>query len=132
MHNRTPFFLLALGDAVTLLLVSLAGFASHSQALTANRFFAVYLPLLAAWGLYSPWFQVYHPAVTFSPKKVWQPVLAVLLAVPLAVILRGFWLGQAVVPLFTLVLGLFSALGIGIWRLIWVFIRQAKAPAWTK
>jgi hypothetical protein len=46
----------------------------------------------------------------------------VLLAAPLATVLRAAWLGTAALPLLVLVMGLASALAILIWRVVYAAI----------
>ena len=47
-------------------------------------------------------------------------------AAQLAVILRGLWLNAAVLPLFGLILGATSALGMAVWRGIWVWVTKRR------
>jgi hypothetical protein len=122
INRRYPFWLFA-GDVLALLLVSIIGFATHNQSISW-RVLTTFLPYVAAWFLFAPWLGVYHRSNTIRYWQVWRPMLAALLAAPMAAWLRGVWLNSAILPIFVLVLGLSAALGFGIWRLVWSFISQ--------
>jgi ABC-type xylose transport system permease subunit len=57
--------------------------------------------------------------MTSNPKQLWRPVLAMLLAAPLAGLLRAMMLNSVVIPLFVLILGGSAALGMLVWRGLW-------------
>lgn len=118
--------LLILGDAAALLAVTLAGFATHQTSVASTRWLTTFIPLCIAWAVQAPWLGVYRVEVFTSLRRLWRPVLAVLLAAPLFGILRGAVLNAPVLPLFVAVLGLSAALGILVWRLVFALLyRQA-------
>ncbi len=126
--------LLVLGDAAIFALVTVIGFANHSELNSGIlRMMATFLPLCAAWALIGPWLHVFDLADTFQWHRLWRPFLAMLLAAPMAAWLRGMWLGETIPPIFVLVIGAFSGLGILLWRSIWwtifrTWVNTAKNP----
>ena len=110
-----------LGDIITLLIITLVGFGSHGALSSAGwRLLSTFIPLTAAWGISSIGVGTYEQETLCKVNKLWRPFLAMVLAGPLAGVLRGFWLDQPVIPLFTVVLGGFSAIAIVVWRYIYV------------
>ena len=108
---------LIIGDALTLLLVTVAGFARHAELGTSGlRLLSTFIPLGAAWFLVSPHLGVFNVDRVYDPKQLWRPFWAMVLAAPLAGWLRGVWLGAQILPLFVVILGGVSALSILIWR----------------
>jgi hypothetical protein len=122
---------LLVGDAIVILLVVLTGVVTHGESPTSTHWLATYLPALAAWFLVSPWFGLFASPAT-RPQVAWRAGLAAVIATPLATILRGLWLGAMVIPIFTVVLSGSLALGMMLWRLIWVFVNRTAAQTWTK
>lgn len=120
---------LIIGDAITLSLVTAIGFASHGTLGTAGmRMLTTYVPLLAAWFLIAPYLGVYDLERAGDFRQLWRPFWAMVLAAPFAAWMRGAWLGTAILPLFVVVLGGFSALAILGWRLVfWGFLRRAES-----
>jgi hypothetical protein len=115
---------LILGDALALLAVTLIGFAAHAEVeLSAlPRFGATYLPLFAGWLVIAPWLGLFQEAVGADLRQAWRPALAVLFAVPLAVLVRGLLLNEPVIPIFGVVLTLSCALAMTIWRAAYIFV----------
>jgi hypothetical protein len=124
MNLRKSVLPVLSGDVLTLFVVTLAGFASHGLSLVNPRLWTTFLPMVAAWLVYSPWFGVYDPDAWSKPANIWRPALAAALAVPLAVLLRSLWLGSTVIPVFALVMAGVSALGIGLWRAAWALLTK--------
>ena len=120
------FSWLIIGDAVALGLVTVVGFASHGTLGTAGmRILTTYVPLLVSWFLIAPYLGVYDLERARDFRELWRPFWAMVLAAPFAAWMRGAWLGTAILPLFVVILGGFSAVGILVWRLLyWVFIRR--------
>jgi hypothetical protein len=117
---------LLLGDVITLLLVTLFGFARHGTIGTAGaRMLATFFPLVIAWLLIAPHLHVFQDEVSSDLKELWRPFWAMVLAAPMAAWLRGVWLDQPILPIFVVVLGGVSALALLAWRaLYWVFRKQ--------
>jgi hypothetical protein len=108
---------LIIGDLLTLLLVTVAGFARHAELMTSGlRLLSTFIPLATAWFLVSPHLGVFDVDRVYDPKQLWRPFWAMVLAAPLAGWLRGVWLDAQILPVFVVVLGGISALSILIWR----------------
>lgn len=117
-------YLLPLGDIVTLVIVTVIGFASHNELGAAgSRMLTTFFPLVLAWFLVSPHLGVYQPVRISDPRQLWRPFWAMVLAGPFAAWLRGMWLSMPIQPTFVVVIGGVSALAILIWRAIyWLFV----------
>lgn len=115
---------LVIGDMLALLVTTLIGFATHGELKSEFllRMLAAILPLTIAWFLLAPWFGLFQPENASNPKLLWRPVLAMLFAAPLAVVLRGLILNSAILPIFALVFGATSTLGVVIWRGLFIFL----------
>ncbi|MHB8134871.1 MAG: DUF3054 domain-containing protein [Anaerolineaceae bacterium] len=113
---------LLLGDWLTLALVTVIGFLSHNQQIQFGRFLAIAIPICLSWILTAPWFGILTRGKDQGLKNWWKIGWAVLLAVPLAVILRGLVLGSAVQVSFTFVMIATSMLGLWIWRFVWSIV----------
>jgi len=119
---------LMVGDILTLLLVTIYGFARHSTLDTAGvRMLATFLPLLVAWFLIAPHLGAFDLQRAAELRQVWRPVWAMLLAAPLFAFLRGLWLNTPIVPIFVLVMGGIGAVALLLWRMIyWKLFSQGK------
>ncbi len=121
---------LVIGDALTMALVTAVGFASHGTLGTAGmRMLTTYVPLLVAWFLIAPYLGVYDLEFAGEIRQLWRPFWAMVLAAPFAAWLRGAWLGTAILPIFVVVLGGFSALGILAWRILYWGITRRIASS---
>lgn len=118
--------ILILGDILTILAVTLIGFATHGELNTSflTRIAAIFFPLVIAWFLIAPWFGLFQREVVSNPKQFWRPMLAMILAAPLAAMLRGLILNAAIIPIFVVVLGATSALGMVLWRGIYFLLNR--------
>ncbi len=121
----TLIFLLA-GDLLTILLVTLVGISSHNGQLSFYRIAVNGLPLIIAWLVTAPWFGAYTPEMVTTANKIPQYLLAVIICTPLAAVIRGAILNTPVQTSFVLVLALTTAVGIGLWRGIWLFLNRRK------
>src|SRR6266545_4000731 len=92
--------ILILGDILTILLVTIIGFATHGEASTSflPRMAAAFLPLVITWFLLSPFLGLFQQPITSDPKQLWRPVLAMIFAGPLAAVLRGLILNAPIIP----------------------------------
>jgi hypothetical protein len=117
-----------IGDAITLMLVTVYGFATHETLGTAGtRLLTTFIPLLVAWLLIAPHLGVYRLSVVSDFRQLWRPFWAMVLAGPFAAWMRAAWLGTAILPLFVVILGGVSALALLAWRfLYWVIITRVK------
>jgi len=120
--NKT---ILILGDSITLLLVTLIGFATHGETSISffPRILTTFIPLIIGWFLLSPWFQLFNSEIDSNLKQLWRPAMTMLFASPLAVILRGLILNAPIIPIFAVVLSATSALGMMIWRTSYLLLK---------
>ncbi|MBN1303614.1 MAG: DUF3054 domain-containing protein [Anaerolineales bacterium] len=114
---------LVLGDLVALVVITLTGFATHGEIDTVYlpRMLATLTPLVISWFLVAPWLALFDLEVASSLKSIWRISLAAFLAAPMMAVLRAAVLGTAALPLFVLVMGVSTALGMLAWRGIWLF-----------
>ncbi|MBE9524042.1 MAG: DUF3054 domain-containing protein [Chloroflexi bacterium] len=116
-------WILLCGDIVVAAFITAWGFASHDRLGTAGfRMLTTFIPVLAAWLMVAPILGAYDPQRAADPRQLWRPFWAMVLAGPMASLIRAFWLGQAIAPIFVIILGGFSALGLLAWRIIYWFI----------
>ncbi len=120
LKKSTLIFLVA-GDMLVVLAITLFGYHSHNQSLVGLHWMSTFLPVVFSWGLIAPWFGLYNAEVVKNPWQVWRILPALLLATPLAVLLRSLWLERPVIWIFVLVLGGILLLAFSIWRLLWAF-----------
>lgn len=119
-------WLLCAGDILAITITALMGFATHGETDLSflPRFLAVYFPLTISWFLLAPWFGLFKSEITSNPKKLWRPALAMLFAAPLAGLLRAIILNTVVIPIFVIILGATSALGMILWRGIYFLLNR--------
>ncbi|MEW5829180.1 MAG: DUF3054 domain-containing protein [Chloroflexota bacterium] len=118
--------LLIVGDAIALAILTVIGFASHGETdiSFAPRMLTTFIPLLVGWFLLAPWFRLFDPDAASAPKQLWRPALVMLFAAPLATVLRAAMLNSAALPLFALILGGSSAIGMVVWRGVYFLWRR--------
>ncbi len=121
-------FWLILGDVLTIAILTLIGFATHGELQTSFlvRMFTTFLPLLAGWFLIAPWLGLFRPEIVEKPPHLWRPVLAMLLAAPIAGTLRAVMLNTVVLPLFVGILGASCVFSMFLWRAIWVLLHRKR------
>jgi hypothetical protein len=121
--------ILVLGDILALAIVTVIGFATHSPLSLdlLPRMMTTFLPLLVGWFLLAALLRLFSPEITQNPGQLWRPVYAALLAAPLVGVLRAVMLGGIVLPIFVLVIGANTALGMLVWRAVFLFIQRRSA-----
>lgn len=113
--------ILLAGDILILALVTIYGFASHGTLGSAGeRMLTTFLPLVVSWLLIAPHLGVFDAGGALDPRRLWRPFWAMVLAGPMAAFLRGAWLSAPIMPLFVVILGGVSALGLLAWRCIYL------------
>ena len=119
---------LVFGDLLAIAIITVIGFATHGEAGLSflPRMAATFVPLAAGWFALAPALGLFDASRAGNARQLWRPALAAFFAAQSAVILRGLWLNAAVLPLFGLVLGAASALGMVAWRGIWMWAGQRK------
>lgn len=122
-----PKLMLYVGDVLALVITTLIGFATHGELKSEFllRMVAALVPLTIAWFLLAPWFGLFQPAITSNPKQLWRPILTMIFAAPLAVVLRGLFLNAPIIPIFAIVFGATSALGMVIWRTLYFLLNRS-------
>jgi hypothetical protein len=117
---------LILGDILTIGILTFIGFATHGETNLAflPRMSATFFPLVIAWFLLAPWLGLCQDDVIYNARQLWRPALTALFAAPLAAVLRGLVLNAAILPVFALVLGAASAMGMLVWRLTWYWVSR--------
>lgn len=122
-------WILYAGDTLAIATLTLIGFATHGETDLSflPRMGALFLPLLSSWFLLAPWLGLFQPEITSNPKHLWRPALAMLFAAPLAVDLRGLILNTPIIPIFVVVLGATSALGMVLWRGLYFLFNYKRA-----
>lgn len=120
--------LLILGDLLAIATITVIGFATHGEADASYlpRMAATFLPLAVGWFALAPALGLFDATRAGNARQLWRPALAAFFAAQSAVSLRGLWLNAAVLPLFGLILGATSALGMVVWRGIWMWVGQRK------
>jgi hypothetical protein len=115
MLRQTP---LIFGDVIVLVIITIIGFVSHGEAELSfvPRMSTTFIPLLIGWFLIAPWLGLFNEKTISDPRQLWRPPFAMLLAAPMAAVLRATMLNTAALPLFTLILGSSAALGLLLWR----------------
>jgi hypothetical protein len=120
--------LLIVGDLLAIAVVTVSGFATHGEADLSflPRMLAAFLPLTLSWFLLAPWFGLFQAEVLSTPKQLWRPVFAMLFAASFAALLRGLWLNAPIIPIFAVVLASTSALGMLIWRALYLLFTRSR------
>lgn len=112
-----------IGDALAYLLVTLLGFSTHGDLgnSSVGRVLATLIPFYTGWLLFAAWGGVLQ---TGAHPRLWilRSAMTALLAAPFAAVLRGFWLGAPVQPVFVAVMAGVSALVIIIWRSLYIWV----------
>jgi len=128
---KNPRLLLITGDLITLGAVTLVGFATHGEGGLAllPRMLASFVPLTVSWLLIGLLLGLFNPEDAANPRQLWKPAAGMLFAGPLAALLRALLLNTVVIPVFGLVLSASSALGILLWRALWVRLQKLNQPS---
>jgi hypothetical protein len=115
-------WILLAGDVGAIALITFAGFATHGEANLAflPRMAAAFFPLVISWLLLAFFVGLFQDRIVRQARQLWRPALTALFAAPLAAVLRGFILNTPVIPIFAAVLAATSALGMVIWRALYL------------
>lgn len=118
--------ILILGDIIAFAILIVIGFATHGETGLSflPRMAVAFFPVLLGWFVLTPWFGLFDETVISSPKNLLRIPLAMLFIAPFAVIVRGAWLNAPALPLFALIFGGSNALGMMVWR--WLYILIAR------
>lgn len=120
---------LILGDILAIVIVTVVGFATHGEVGLSflPRMAALFFPLVVAWFLLAPALGLFQQEMTSHPGQLWRPAWAGLFAAPLALVPRGFILNAPILPLFAAILAGTFALGMVIWRAVWIGIARRSS-----
>jgi hypothetical protein len=121
--------LLILGDLAALIIVIVLGFAFHQSSAMSGRLHFTLVPFALTWLLAAALLGLYAAPTAANPKQLWRVLLGMLLAAPLASLLRSAWLGTPFIPIFAVIMGATSLLGLLVWRLIYIFVIARKGKA---
>jgi len=111
------------GDAVVLLAVTVAGFASHASIDAVPRVALTWGTAVAAWAWVAPWFGVFAPGTLTEPRRAWRVAWAWSAAAPLAVFLRAVALDRDVSWVFVTVTVFVNGLVLVLWRAAYAWWR---------
>ena len=119
-------WILILGDILAIALITFIGFASHGEAGVSflPRMAAAFFPLLIGWFLLAPGIGLFHTEIVHNARQLWRPVLTAFFAASFAVILRGLILNAPIIAIFGIVLGATTALGMLLWRGLYLFLKR--------
>ncbi len=125
-NNKT---ILIAGDITAIAVLTLIGFATHDEVdiTFLPRMAAAFFPTLIGWFFFAPWFGLFDRQAGADFKLLWRILPALCAVAPFAVILRAAILNSAALPLFALILGSTNALGMLVWRSIYIFIVKRNA-----
>lgn len=122
-QNRS---VLILGDILAIGLITIIGFVTHGETDVSflPRMAATFFPLVIGWFLLAPRLGLFQDEVIYHARQLWRPALTALFAAPLAAVLRGVMLNAPVIPIFAIVLGAASALGMVMWRALYFLLNR--------
>lgn len=126
MNKKT---ILIIGDIISLAILTVIGFATHGETDTSYlpRMGVIFLPMVFGWFVLTPWFGLSDEQVIANPKNLWRIILVMLFIAPLAATVRAALLGAAMLPLFPLILGTSNAVGMMVWRWLYIYIVKRVA-----
>jgi len=104
------------GDAFVLIIMTTVGFLVHGTLHQVLRLALTAVLVIMAWMAVAVSLGLMEPTWMDLPRWWLRIVWAVILAVPLALTVRGLVLRQAVNPMFPVAMSTFSAMGLLIWR----------------
>ena len=122
---------LVAGDILAFLLFAVAGHGQHHETITLGRIVATAAPFVVAWLVSAPWLGAFGrlgSAATTRPRHLLQrTAIAWIVAWPLALILRAFWMRAGIPPAFALIALVANAVLLLGWRGVasWLLWRQA-------
>ena len=119
------------GDILAFLLFALAGHGQHHETITLGRIVATAAPFVVAWLVCAPWLGAFGrlgSAATTRPRHLLKrTAVAWIVAWPLALILRAFWMRAGIPPVFDLIALVANAVLLLGWRGVasWLLWRRA-------
>jgi hypothetical protein len=119
-------WILYAGDMLAIAIITLIGFAKHGETALSflPRMGAVFIPLMISWFLLAPWFGLFQQEIISHRNQLWRPAFVILFAAPLAAVLRGLILNAPIIPIFVIVLGGTTVLGMVLWRGLYFLLNR--------
>jgi len=105
------------GDILVLIVLTVAGFATHLTLDAVGRLIVTAVTALIAWAAVAPFLRVYDSDVLATPGSVWRVGWAWLVAAPLATFLRAIALDRDIPWPFVLVTILLNGFALAAWRI---------------
>ncbi|MBV6396525.1 MAG: hypothetical protein HFACDABA_02123 [Anaerolineales bacterium] len=123
--NKRP---LILGDTLALLILTVIGFATHGEINASGlpRAGLMFAASLTGWFLLAPATGLFAPGQ--NTASLWRAAITGFFTGVLTVILRGQLLHGAVLPIFALIIGATTALGMCLWRWLALRLERRRAP----
>ena len=106
-----------IGDVALLVIMTIAGFATHLTLGDVGRMLVTGVTALAAWAAVAGFMGVYRVDMIRDPRGLWRVAWAWVIAAPLATFLRGALLARDIPPVFVIVVILTNGFGLLAWRL---------------
>ncbi len=121
MKRAGKRFWLIAGDAFTLLIVTLIGFASHNELQWAfvGRMALSWLPFTLAWWLLAARMQLLDPQRPMSWSLTLDLTVAVFYAATVGMMVRAWVMGGVLLPVFALVMAAVAWPALWLWRWLW-------------
>ena len=111
---------LAVGDVIAFLLFARAGHAQHHETEALGGILVTAAPFVVAWLVCAPWLGAFGrlgSAATTRPRHLLKrTAIAWIVAWPLALILRAFWMHAGIPPVFDLIALVANAVLLLGWR----------------
>ena len=129
MLDLTPIQRRALvGDVVVLLVLTIAGFATHLTLGDIGRMVVTAVAALLAWAAVAGPMGVYRSDLIDNPRIIWRVAWAWVIAAPLATFLRGAALARDIPPTFVVVVILTNGFALVAWRVLlgWSLTRSYR------
>ena len=122
-----------LGDVTVLVVMTVAGFATHLTLDAIGRMALTGVTALAAWAAVAVPFGVYRAEAIRDPRSLWRVAWAWTVAAPLATFLRGAFLARDVPPVFVIVVILTNGFALVAWRIYlgWSLARAHSSKSMT-
>lgn len=121
---KSSRYILLASDALVIFLLVFVGIRFHQSDPSARILYTL-LPFLFSWVFAASALGVLGP---LPWRGLWRILPAMLLAAPLATILRSAWLGTPALPIFALIMGATIAAGLLVWRIVFnlIFAKGGK------
>lgn len=116
------------GDVAVLLVLTIAGFATHLTLGDVGRMVVTAVAALLAWAAVAGPMGVYRAELIDNPGIIWRVAWAWVIAAPLATFLRGAVLARDIPPTFVMVVILTNGFALVAWRVFlgWSLTRSYR------